>query len=66
MQCSFCLKMAAHPPNRTNTYECSMCHELTTVKDADRVRARRRPAARAAGPLGSSRRPLGPLAPPAR
>ncbi len=37
VQCSFCLKMAAHPPNRTNTYECSMCHELTTVKDAEKV-----------------------------
>jgi hypothetical protein len=22
-------------PNRTSTYECSMCHELTTVKDKD-------------------------------
>mmetsp|Transcript_23929 Transcript_23929/g.37481 ORF Transcript_23929/g.37481 Transcript_23929/m.37481 type:complete len:357 (+) Transcript_23929:155-1225(+) len=32
VQCSFCLRMAAHSPNRTNTYECSMCHELTTVK----------------------------------
>jgi len=35
VQCSFCLKMAAHKPNRTSTYECSMCHELTTVKDKD-------------------------------
>jgi len=36
VQCSFCLKMAAHVPNRANTYECSMCHELTTVKDGDK------------------------------
>uniref|UniRef100_A0A7S0NDK9 FYVE-type domain-containing protein n=1 Tax=Hanusia phi TaxID=3032 RepID=A0A7S0NDK9_9CRYP len=36
VQCSFCLKMAAHTPNRANTYECSMCHELTTVKDGDK------------------------------
>eukprot|EP00286_Rhodomonas_abbreviata_P005107 CAMPEP_0181326454 /NCGR_PEP_ID=MMETSP1101-20121128/21505_1 /TAXON_ID=46948 /ORGANISM="Rhodomonas abbreviata, Strain Caron Lab Isolate" /LENGTH=340 /DNA_ID=CAMNT_0023434905 /DNA_START=45 /DNA_END=1063 /DNA_ORIENTATION=+ len=36
VQCSFCLKMAAHTPNRANTYECSMCHELTTIKDGDK------------------------------
>jgi len=35
VQCSFCLKMAAHVPNRAHTYECSMCHELTSVKDGD-------------------------------
>ena len=32
----------AHPPNRTNTYECSMCHELTTVKDAEKASPPRR------------------------
>lgn len=36
VQCSFCLKMAAHTPNRANTYECSMCHELTTIKDSEK------------------------------
>jgi hypothetical protein len=36
VQCSFCLKMAAHTPNRANTYECSQCHELTNVKDGER------------------------------
>lgn len=36
VQCSFCLKMAAHTPNRVHTYECSQCHELTNVKDGER------------------------------